>query len=155
MKTLYLLRHAKAVQAIKHAWDPADDRNRPLTPSGIGDACEVGAWFARKEIRPGLALVSDATRTLETWHHLRATSQMDVPMRTMPELYLATTEQIIGLIQQVGESFTSLLIIGHNPGLAELAGAELSTSGMASAHFYGRWAECAPALAEWKIRRFR
>lgn len=155
MKTLYLLRHAKAVQAIKHAWDPADDRNRPLTPSGIGDASEVGAWFARKGIRPGLALVSDATRTLETWQHLRASSHMDVPMRTMPELYLATAEQIISVVRQVGDSFTSLLIISHNPGLEELAGTELSTSALASTHFNETWSAFTPALLEWKVRRFR
>ena len=155
MKTLYLLRHSKAVQGLKHAWDPADDRNRTLTPSGLADANAVGAWFARKGIRPGLALVSDATRTVETWQHLRAAADMQVPSRLSTELYLASPQQIVDLIQQVGDSFTSLLIIGHNPGLEELVGAELSTSALASSQYEGLWSECTPALLEWKVRGFR
>ena len=73
----------------------------------------------------------------------------------MPELYLASPQQIIDLIQQVGDSFTSLLIIGHNPGLEELVGAELNTSALASSQYEGLWSECAPALLEWKVRGFR
>ena len=155
MKTLYVLRHSKAVQGLKHAWDPADDRNRTLTPSGLADANAVGAWFARKGIRPGLALVSDATRTVETWQHLSAAADMQVPSRFTTELYLAPPQQIVDLIHQVGDSFTSLLIIGHNPGLEELVGAELSTSALASSQYEGLWSEFAPTLLEWKVREFR
>lgn len=155
MNTIYLLRHAKAEPAIKHAWDPADDKNRSLTLSGVQDAAKVGDWFARKSIRPGIALVSDATRALETWQHLSASAQMKVPMRVVPALYLAPAEQILTLVNELTDSFTSVLIIAHNPGLADLVGEELSTASLASAQTSESWRGLDRTSLRWRVRTFR
>ena len=62
MRTLILLRHAKAVRA--HEAD--SDEARALTPRGRRDAAAAGAAMAEGALKPALALVSTAQRTRET-----------------------------------------------------------------------------------------
>ena len=63
MRTLMLLRHAKAV--------PADgkirDHDRPLASRGQKDAPKIGAYMARHQLQPDRAIVSPSKRTRETW----------------------------------------------------------------------------------------
>jgi phosphohistidine phosphatase len=155
MKTLYVLRHAKAEAGIKHAWDPADDKNRSLTASGIEDARSVGAWFARKGIRPGVALVSDATRTVETWKHVNENARMDVPLRLIPALYLASADEITSIVKELPNSFTSVLVVAHNPGIADLVGEDMSTSALATANNVVEWNVFDPLSVRWRVRNFR
>jgi len=155
MKTLYVLRHAKAEAGIKHAWDPADDKNRSLTASGIEDARSVGAWFARKGIRPGVALVSDATRTVETWKHVNENARMDVPLRLIPALYLASADEITSIVKELPNSFTSVLVVAHNPGIADLVGEDVSTSALATANNVVEWNVFDPLSVRWRVRNFR
>ena len=155
MKTLYVLRHAKAEAGIKHAWDPADDKNRSLTASGIEDARSVGAWFARKGIRPGVALVSDAIRTLETWKHVNENARMDVPLRLIPALYLASADEITSIVKELPNSFTSVLVVAHNPGIADLVGEDVSTSALATANNVVEWNVFDPLSVRWRVRNFR
>ena len=155
MKTLYVLRHAKAEAGIKHAWDPADDKNRSLTASGIEDASSVGAWFARKGIRPGVALVSDATRTVETWRHVNENARMNVPLRLIPALYLASADEITSIVKELPNSFTSALVVAHNPGIADLVGEDMSTSALATANNIVEWNVFDPSSVRWRVRNFR
>ena len=155
MKTIYVLRHAKAEAGIKHAWDPADDKNRSLTASGIEDASGVGAWFARKGIRPGVALVSGAIRTLETWKHVNKNAHMNVPLRLLPALYLASAEEITSIVKELPISFTSVLVIAHNPGIADLVGEDMSTSALAIANTTVEWNLFEPSSVRWRVRNFR
>jgi len=155
MKTLYVLRHAKAEAGIKHAWDPADDKNRSLTASGIEDASSVGAWFDRKGIRPGVALVSDATRTVETWRHVNENARMNVPLRLIPALYLASADEITSIVKELPNSFTSALVVAHNPGIADLVGEDMSTSALATANNIVEWNVFDPSSVRWRVRNFR
>jgi phosphohistidine phosphatase len=69
---------------------------------------------------PDLVLVSPARRTLET---LAALQPWEKPplIDAKEELYLATAPGMLKLLRNVSDSVRSILLIGHNPGLQDLA----------------------------------
>ncbi len=117
MKRLLLLRHAKAVRDCDEG-----DQARALNPRGRGDAARMGALVHGKGWLPDCALVSSATRTMETWHLLAA----ELPDAPQPEfldgLYLASWKTILNFARtRAPDAAGTLLVVGHNPGLEELA----------------------------------
>ena len=116
MRRLMLLRHAKTERA-----EPGErDRDRKLTNRGRADAPTVGAYMARHGLIPDLALVSPARRAEETWT-LVAAAFAKAPRVVIDErIYNANPEKLITVI---GESrrARSLLLVGHNPSLHDLA----------------------------------
>jgi phosphohistidine phosphatase len=117
MRTLYLLRHAKSSWA-----EPAlTDRNRPLAPRGRRDAKRIAKHLVRLEIRPELVLCSSAVRTRETLERLRVAPGGGSTVRLEDELYGASAEQLLERIRLVPEAIASVMLIGHNPGLQDLA----------------------------------
>ena len=120
MKTLLLMRHAKA--------EPGDpDHERGLTGGGVRDAALMGARLAAAGQRPDLALVSDARRTRETFAAIAGSFERAPQLGLEPSLYNASPDAILGRIRAASEWVTGLLVIGHNPGLAELARQVAST----------------------------
>lgn len=117
MKTLYLLRHAKSARA--RGWE--DDFERALAPRGRRDASAVGVLMRGEGRIPSLALVSTARRAAETWRLIA--SELGTGVREIAEdsLYLAAAEQMFRAITTTADDHGSLLIIGHNPGLHDLA----------------------------------
>jgi phosphohistidine phosphatase len=116
MRRLILLRHAKTERA-----EPGErDRERKLTKRGRSDAPVVGAYLSHHEMAPDLVLVSPATRTLETWALILPAFAKAPRAREDERIYNASAK---GLFELVAESKAApcLLIIGHNPGLHELA----------------------------------
>jgi phosphohistidine phosphatase len=127
MRRLLLLRHAKTERA-----KPGErDRDRELTPRGRTDASMIGAYMARHGFVPDLALVSPATRAEETWTLIAAA--FAEPPRVIKErlLYNAAADRLDGIIREAGDA-RALLVVGHNPGLHDLAVA-LIASGDATA----------------------
>jgi phosphohistidine phosphatase len=116
MLHLMLLRHAKTERA-----KPGErDRDRKLTVRGRSDAPMIGAYMARHRLVPELALVSPAVRAQETWSLLAPAFAPPPPLITDERIYNAGTEKlfdVVGGISGVG----SLLVVGHNPGLHDLA----------------------------------
>ena len=115
MRRLILLRHAKSDR-------PAGvrDLERPLNKRGRRAAPAVGQRLAEEGLRPDLALVSPATRTRETWAALRDALGAP-PDETVPEIYEAAAEDILAAIRGAPEEAATLLVVGHNPGLGDLA----------------------------------
>jgi phosphohistidine phosphatase len=116
MRRLMLLRHAKTERA-----EPGQrDRDRKLTKRGRDDAAVIGAYMARHGLNPDLALVSPAKRTQETWA-LVAPAFAKAP-RPVNEarIYDATTEALFKIISEARGAH-SLLVVGHNPGLHDIA----------------------------------
>ena len=117
MRRLVLLRHAKT--------EPAGfgerDRERKLTKRGRADAALIGGYMASHGLVPDLALVSPATRTQETWALASAALAKPPRMRTADRIYNADAEALIGVIGEVGKQAHTLLVVGHNPGLQDLA----------------------------------
>lgn len=117
MKRLLLLRHAKS------SWDNPDlaDIERPLAPRGIEAALLIGHTIAQRNWLPDLALVSAAERTRETWR-LAAGEWLSRPEPSFSHaLYEMPAEALLAEIRRSGENAATLLVLGHNPGLGDLA----------------------------------
>src|SRR5579871_6126255 len=116
MRRLILLRHAKAEARSAGL----DDFDRALTERGRRDAALMGAVLLREGLRPDLALVSPARRTLETWR-LAAEALGPAREELIPELYDAPAAVIRAAIRQAAGKGETLIVVGHNPGLHEVA----------------------------------
>lgn len=154
MATLYLLRHAKAEKPVKHAWDPADDKSRPLTASGMADAAAVGRWFRSRGVIPGVAVVSPALRAMTTWSIAAAQMDAATPVRVEEVLYEARVADLLRIIRALPAEFTSAIIVGHNPSLSDLLGVDLPTCALARVDIAG-WESFRAQPSGVKVRRLR
>ncbi len=111
MDVLILLRHGKAVR------EAADDKSRGLTDRGRRQAGEAGAALAAAGLAPDRILVSGAARTRQTYAALE--SSIGAPPTFRDSLYLASAQQVWDEATRSGGKV--VLVIGHNPGLHELA----------------------------------
>jgi phosphohistidine phosphatase len=117
MRRLLLLRHAKA-----EASSPGRrDHDRILAKRGRSDAARLGSYLARHSLVPDRALVSSAARTRETWTLLAEALGQEPTADIDENLYDASPQTILQAIQETGPNVGTLLVIGHNPGLQELA----------------------------------
>lgn len=115
-KTLFLLRHAKADRPAA-----IDDFERPLNERGRKAAPKIGAVMAERGWRPDLALVSPAKRTRETWALIARALGDGKVAEFHDQLYLASATRLLEIVRAQGEAIASVLIVGHNPGIEELA----------------------------------
>ncbi len=111
------MRHAKA-----EPYGPSD-RERPLTRSGKRDAATVGHWLAEQGLVPDHVLVSASARTIETCSEVRRAAPATVEPEVRADLYAAEADDILAAITAVPAEVTSLLYVGHNPGVEVLAAA--------------------------------
>ena len=72
-------------------------------------------------VRPALVLCSSALRAHDTLDALRPALGQEADVHIDPDLYGATARQLINRIRTVGHDIASVMIIGHNPGLHDLA----------------------------------
>jgi phosphohistidine phosphatase len=116
MHTLILLRHGKAETTSAGG----GDFERGLTDRGKRESAMIGETLSHAGITPDLVLVSTARRAIETWEAVRPAfpKAAVAPART---LYHANPDALAEAIDAVGEGVASLMIVGHNPGLHELA----------------------------------
>lgn len=118
MKTLLLVRHAKT----KPAGPNQADHARELQDSGVSDARRLGRYLSKKGLRPDKMLVSSATRTQSTAHILlREIDAKSIDVVVSDELYLADSTSLAHVVQGTRDGVDTLMIVGHNPGLSELA----------------------------------
>ena len=117
IRTLLLLRHAKS------SWDDpvSNDFDRPLAPRGRKAAPLMGAAIAARHWLPDRALVSPSLRTRETWDLLSPHLPTGVEVAYPDQLYMAGVDDILNLVRAAPETTGTLLVLGHNPGLEELA----------------------------------
>ena len=116
MKRLYLLRHAKAVPA-----DPQlDDHARELTVRGMHDASAIARYIRKNGFAPQLVMASTSARTRQTAELVLR--EIEARAEYREALYLAEPGKILGLLQAAPQSISDLMVVGHNPGLEELAG---------------------------------
>ncbi|GAA0572589.1 histidine phosphatase family protein [Craurococcus roseus] len=151
MRQLLLLRHAKS------SWDDPglSDHARPLNARGRRAASAMAGAMRDLGLQPDLVLVSSARRTLQTLEALTPFED-NALVEPMDALYLASASQLMDAVRKTPETVRSLLLIGHNPGLHELA---VALAGEAAAvrggkgSAAGRLAEAYPtgALAEFTV----
>ncbi|MGX9356508.1 SixA phosphatase family protein [Roseobacteraceae bacterium S113] len=126
MKRLILMRHCKS------SWSHPDmkDHNRPLNGRGYRSAKALGDWLRKNAYVPELALISTARRTMETFEGLGLICES----RYRAALYHAEADRILGEVAQARAE--TVLLIGHNPGIAEFA-ERIVVDAPAHARFFG------------------
>ena len=120
MKTVLLLRHAKS------AWGQAglDDHERPLNKRGERAAEAMAEHIVHNAPRPDLILCSTAVRTRQTLAPLvHRLANPAPPIALEKGLYLATEGELLVRLRAVPEEVRTVLLIGHNEGIGELANA--------------------------------
>ncbi len=116
MRQLLLLRHAKS------SWDDPQlpDHARPLNARGRQAAVAMGRAIRELALAPDVVLVSSARRTLQTLEAIGPWDETPL-IEPMDALYLATAPGLLTVLNGVAQTARSVLLIGHNPGLHELA----------------------------------
>jgi len=123
MRRLMLLRHAKT----EHAAPSGHDQDRRLDERGRLDAAAIGTWIGRHPPLPDAVLVSTAVRARQTWEIARDAMKNAVRVHQprvelLDELYGAEPTQLLRLIRLAEVTNPArLMLIGHNPGMHELA----------------------------------
>jgi phosphohistidine phosphatase len=123
MKTLYVIRHAKS------SWDDADkaDFDRPLNERGKRDAPRMGKRLKEKKITPDLMLSSPAKRALSTCKRIaKILGYSKEKIKTDKNLYHASDDGILSVIQALKEKHSAVMIFGHNPGLTDFVNSLMS-----------------------------
>lgn len=156
MKKLLLLRHAKS------SWDEPGlaDQDRPLAPRGRRATKVMAAHLRDVEAAPDLVLCSSAVRTRETLERISSALGDHAEIQIESDLYGASEHELLERLRAVDDAVGSVLLIGHNPGIEQLAlalsgsGEQLDamrvkypTGALATLEFDGSWRELGPASA--------
>lgn len=118
MKTIYLIRHAKS------SWsDPSlQDFDRPLNSRGKRDVKMMTAILSERTKKIDLILTSKAKRAQATTDVITNGNGVNYKEIVKEDrLYHASSKKIGKIISKQSDQFNSLAIVGHNPGLTELA----------------------------------
>ena len=119
MKSLYLLRHAKAA-----AGDVGqDDHARPLTGRGRRAADRIGEALEERGEMPDFVLCSSSRRTRETLEHVLDRIKARPSVLIESDLYLADSETLLARVRALPDDVAFAMLVGHNPGIADLADA--------------------------------
>jgi phosphohistidine phosphatase len=111
---LVLLRHAKS------AWPfGVPDHERPLAGKGRRNAQAAGQWFVSEGPRPDLVVVSDATRTQQTWDVVRGSFEVPPAAELEPRIYAASVEDVLEVIRETAPDVFTLCVVGHEPAMSE------------------------------------
>ncbi len=117
MKTLYLLRHAKAEPGGKEL----NDMDRMLSLRGHEACAQVGIYIKTRRYAPSLVLSSPSVRTKETSELVMQAANIPVSCQIENTLYLATADEILQVIQKTNDTLPSVMVVGHNPGMHHVA----------------------------------
>ena len=112
IRTLLLMRHAKSAYP-----DGVGDHDRPLAARGVKEAGLAGEWLRSNTGGIDSVLCSTATRTRETL----ARAKITAPARYLDRLYGATPGTVIDEINGVDNDVHTLLLIGHEPAMGQVA----------------------------------
>jgi phosphohistidine phosphatase len=117
MKTLLILRHAKAEAHT----GPAGDHARGLNGRGQKASGDMGAYLSQHGPVPDLIICSDARRARETMDGVLVALSGNPKIELEPKLYLAVPDTILQRLRKADDRFETVMIVGHNPGLEDLA----------------------------------
>lgn len=115
MRTLILLRHAKSDYPPGVA-----DIDRPLAPRGERDAAAAAWWLRTGYPFVDEVVVSPAVRAQQTWGYVAAAVETG-SVRTDDRIYADWGERLLAVVADLDSATHTALIVGHNPGIEELA----------------------------------
>lgn len=116
MLRLLLFRHAKTARE-----SGGGDHDRPLTKRGEEDSKRIGRYLADEQLLADLAIASDSRRTRQTLDLAMRAANQHPQARLDRAVYLAEPHTLLEVIRRTPSEVRSLLMIGHNPGMADLA----------------------------------
>lgn len=115
---LWLVRHGDARQGRTGE----RDFDRDLSERGAADAERFGTWLASQPDRPGLIVSSDATRARATASWIIRCAGADAgTLHLERRMYDASAQTLLDIVRQTPAEVRSLALVGHNPGMSELA----------------------------------
>ena len=152
MKTLLLLRHAKAeAEAAK------GDKARALTGRGCRDAATMGWYLRGRSHRPDRIVTSRARRARQTAAIVAAAAEFRGPVRAKRGLYYATPAALLRRVRRLPKKAARVLLVRHNPHFEDLAALligpgspvpALPTAGLLRLDFdVRRWRDIRPGAA--------
>jgi phosphohistidine phosphatase len=117
VRTVFLLRHGKS------SWSDSAiaDIDRPLAPRGERASRRIARYMRRKKIRPALVLCSPSVRTRQTLEAIQPSLAKGCAVEFVPQLYAASEQDLLERLRALPESVSSVMLVGHNPGLHDLA----------------------------------
>jgi phosphohistidine phosphatase len=158
IRRLVLIRHAKSKYP-----SGVPDHDRPLAGRGRRNAQAVGDWFVTEGPELDLVLTSDAQRARHTWEIISARLPTPPPVRLEPDLYGASSAELVALARSCDDTLRTLAMVGHEPTLSTavlmLAGGgsdadalarmadKFPTGGIAVLRLTGSWSRLAPGRA--------
>lgn len=113
---LLLLRHGSADSPAGVA-----DLDRPLAARGRADSARVGELCRVRGLAVDLVAVSPARRARETWEAYARSLGGTPEVRVDPRVYANTVEDLLELVRAVDDTVRTVLLVGHNPSVGELA----------------------------------
>jgi phosphohistidine phosphatase len=157
-RQLLVLRHAKS------SWENPmlDDYDRPLAPRGKKAAQRVADRLRSWAVHPEVVLCSSARRAVDTWRHIEAALAVDAPIMIEDSLYGASSVALLRRLEEVSDDVGCVLLVGHNPGLEDLATAlagagkrslrdelamKFPTAALLLLSFEGGWSDLQPGSA--------
>jgi len=114
-RRLILLRHAKS------DWPDVPDQDRPLAKRGRRDAPVIGRWLRDHGYQPDTVICSAARRTRQTWELVARELGGSPSVTFEPRAYAADAMTLLYLVRELPAASRAAMLVGHNPGVAELA----------------------------------
>ncbi len=156
------LRHIVVIRHAKSSWDDPSlaDHDRPLSKRGRNALPRLLEHIEGLELRPDLVMCSTSRRTRETLDGIRPALGRKARVESDSALYGASAEQLVTELRRLDDQVTTVVLIGHNPGLADLVdllavasatdGAAIDTfptAAVAVLSVAGSWSALQPACA--------
>ncbi|MBI2279127.1 MAG: histidine phosphatase family protein [Bacteroidetes bacterium] len=118
MKVIHLIRHAKS------SWDnpDLDDFSRTLNERGKKDAPFMANKLKELGCNPDYFMSSPAKRTTETSKIIATALSYDIEKTIFDErIYHSSLPQILKVLNEIPNSFNTIILVGHNPTLTQLS----------------------------------
>uniref|UniRef100_UPI0035C9A234 SixA phosphatase family protein n=1 Tax=uncultured Sphingomonas sp. TaxID=158754 RepID=UPI0035C9A234 len=162
-RTLTLLRHAKS------GWDdPAlRDYDRGLNAKGKRAAALIGGYLRSSGAAYDQVVASPAVRVTETLAQVESGYGRTLAPEWDRRIYLASAVTLLDIVHELRAEATHVLLVGHNPGLEDLAmllvpesdaplrralEAKYPTATIAGLEYEGAWSDLAAGGA--RLTRF-
>ena len=115
-RTILLLRHGEA----EYTSPTGEDHGRRLTNRGRQQIDSVSQQLLAIEFQAGLVYCSNSRRTLETFERVPPEITHEAVVNHASGLYLAEEEVLFDYLLQIDDAISSVLLVGHNPGLSDI-----------------------------------
>lgn len=116
MKTIYLVRHAKAEEKTI----PENDFGRSLTSKGILNSIKLGKRLKKMHIHPDLIISSPAPRALQTAKIIQEYIHYAGELILDKNIYDSSAAELLNIIRKTDRDIKYLMLVGHNPSFNEL-----------------------------------